>query len=105
MNISRISCEKAYELIQNESCQILDIRDPQAYRAGHPPGARLIDNHTLPSFLKEGDPQTTTLVFCYHGNSSQQAALYFQNEGFNNVHSVDGGVEMWRQLYPATLEA
>jgi thiosulfate sulfurtransferase len=105
MVVSRISCEKAHEIIHTEPCHVLDIRDPQAFRSGHPSGAILIDNNTLPSFLKEADPKVTTLVFCYHGNSSQQAALYLQNEGFSTVHSVDGGVEMWRQLYPAKLEA
>lgn len=105
MNISRISCEKAYELTQTNSCQIVDIRDPQSFQSGHPVGAIALDNNSLPTFLETADKQAATLVFCYHGNSSQQATLFLQEQGFTNAHSIDGGFEMWRQLYPDAIES
>ncbi|GAB3110612.1 thiosulfate sulfurtransferase GlpE [Aestuariicella hydrocarbonica] len=105
MSLSRISCEQAHELMHNSCCQILDIRDPQSYQLSRPAGAKPLDNNTLPAFLNEADRQAPTLVFCYHGNSSQQAALFLQQEGFTEVHSVDGGFELWRQLYPNDIES
>ncbi len=38
---------------------------------------------------------------CYHGISSQGAAQYLINQGFDAVYSVDGGFEAWhRQSLP-----
>ncbi len=104
MSISRISCEQAQQYLQQGNCQVLDIRDPQSYLLGHPQGAQPLNNDTLPGFLAQADATAPTLVFCYHGNSSQQATQFLQEQGFSNVHSVDGGFEMWRQLYPNAIE-
>ncbi len=103
--ISRISCEKARELLTAGPCQVVDIRDAQSYLLGHPSGAEPLDNSTLANFLQRANREQTTLVFCYHGNSSQQAAHFLHQEGFTQVHSVDGGVELWRQQYPDLMEA
>jgi thiosulfate sulfurtransferase len=37
------------------------------------------------------------LVMCYHGISSQGAAQYLVNQGFEEVYSVDGGFEAWHR--------
>ena len=37
------------------------------------------------------------LVMCYHGISSQGAAQYLVNQGFEQVYSVDGGFEAWQR--------
>ena len=103
MNISRISCEQAHQLIQTGNCQVVDIRDPQSYALGHPSDALLLNNDSLPIFIEQADQAAPTLVFCYHGNSSQQAAAFLQEQGFGDVHSIDGGFEMWRQLYPSNV--
>ncbi len=104
MNISRISCEQAYALMQIDGCQLVDIRDDQSYMMGHPSSAQLLNNDSLPGFMEQADMDKPTLVFCYHGNSSQQAAAFLQEQGFSQVHSVDGGFELWRQLYPNKVE-
>lgn len=104
MSINRISCEQAHELMQNENCQVVDIRDGQSYATGHPSGAILLNNDSVPAFIGQADLTAPTLVFCYHGNSSQQATAFLQEQGFENAHSVDGGFEMWRQLYPNNVD-
>ena len=47
---------------------------------------------------------TPVLVFCYHGHSSQGAAQYLANQGYEEVYSVNGGFEMWKQNYPFVSE-
>ena len=104
MTISRISCEQARDFMNHDRCQVVDIRDAQSFNLGHPSGAVELNNDTLPGFLQQADPTAPTLVFCYHGNSSQQATAFLQQQGFTDVHSVDGGFEMWRQVYPSDVE-
>lgn len=87
-------------MMQARPVTVADIRDPQAFRAGHVPGAVSVNNSNVSEFLTAADPDQPLLVFCYHGHSSQGAADFFANQGFAEVYSVDGGFEEWRLSYP-----
>ena len=43
------------------------------------------------------DFEQPVLVMCYHGHSSQGAAQYLINQGYDEVYSVDGGFEGWHK--------
>ncbi|MBK4989071.1 thiosulfate sulfurtransferase GlpE [Pseudomonas sp. S36] len=96
----RIPPEQALALKQ-AGAVVVDIRDPQAFAAGHISGARHLDNQSVPDFIRSADLDAPTLVVCYHGNSSQSAAAYLVNQGFSDVYSIDGGFELWRATFPA----
>lgn len=95
----RINPEQA-RLLLEQGAQLVDIRDPQSYAAGHMTNAVHLDNHSLPDFMAAADFDKPLLVVCYHGNSSQSAAAYLAHQGFSEVYSLDGGFELWRSLYP-----
>ncbi|MGL5628515.1 MAG: rhodanese-like domain-containing protein, partial [Plesiomonas shigelloides] len=44
------------------------------------------------------------IVMCYHGNSSQGAAQYLVNQGFDEVYSLNGGFEAWRKVAPVVSD-
>ncbi|WP_462401745.1 thiosulfate sulfurtransferase GlpE [Pseudomonas sp. Marseille-QA0332] len=96
----RISPEQARTL-REQGAVVVDIRDPQAFAAGHISGSVHLDNHSVGDFIRNADLDAPTLVVCYHGNSSQSAAAYLVNQGFSDVYSLDGGFELWRATYPA----
>ena len=35
------------------------------------------------------------LIYCYHGNASQEFAQIFSDFRFREVYSLDGGYEAW----------
>ena len=96
----RIPPEQA-QALREQGAVVVDIRDVQAYAAGHIIGARHLDNHSVADFIRGADLDAPTLVVCYHGNSSQSAAAYLVAQGFSDVYSIDGGFELWRSTYPA----
>ncbi len=98
-DFQRIAPEQARPLLQ-QGAQLVDIRDPQSFAAGHMIGAVHLDNHSLPDFIAGADFDKPLVVVCYHGNSSQSAAAYLAHQGFSEVYSLDGGFELWRSLYP-----
>jgi thiosulfate sulfurtransferase len=100
----RISIETTRQMLQNGDVQLVDIRDEQSYQMGHIAGARHLDNTSLQDFLIEGDPDQPVIVYCYHGNSSQPAAAFLNEKGFDDVYSMDGGFEVWRGSYPVAGE-
>lgn len=99
MRFERVSAEQAQQQLAS-GATLIDIRDPTAFAAGHVDGAIRLGNDNLSDFLAKADPDVPLLVMCYHGHSSQSAAQFFVNQGFQSVASVDGGFEGWRQQLP-----
>ncbi|MCC8366242.1 MULTISPECIES: thiosulfate sulfurtransferase GlpE [Xenorhabdus] len=100
-----ISPEQAYQNWLDKSALMVDIRDPQSFRAGHVTGAFHLTNETINQLLQEADFDQPVMVMCYHGHSSQGAAQYLINIGFETVYSVNGGFEVWKKDYPHAVHA
>ncbi len=101
----RISVAQALEKINQGQIAVADIRDEQSYQQGHIAGSYHLTNGTLNGFMQQTDFATPVIVVCYHGNSSQSAAQYLVQQGFDEVYSMDGGFEGWRQHYPFVQSA
>ncbi|WP_337879257.1 thiosulfate sulfurtransferase GlpE [Rheinheimera sp.] len=96
----RISVAQAIEKIQQDQAVVVDIRDEQSFAAGHMQDAFHLTNGSLGQFMQKTEFSTPVVVVCYHGNSSQGAAQYLAQQGFDRVYSMDGGFEAWRQTQP-----
>lgn len=82
---------------QNEALTIVDIRDPDSFAKGSVPGALHLTNENLPDFIAAADMDQVLIVLCYHGNSSQSAAQYLSQQGFDLVYSLTGGYQAWNE--------
>ncbi|MEH6552039.1 MAG: thiosulfate sulfurtransferase GlpE [Pseudomonadales bacterium] len=91
---SRIDITQARQLI-DDGANIVDIRDEQTFQGGHVEGATNLGNHNISEYVAQTPQDTPLVVFCYHGNSSQSAAQFLVEQGFDQVFSVDGGFEAW----------
>jgi thiosulfate sulfurtransferase len=97
---AHISAAQLQEQIgANVDLRIVDIRDPQAFADGHIANAIHLTDSSLPGFMQQTDFDIPVIVVCYHGRSSQGAAQYLLEQGFDHVFSLDGGVESWRREY------
>src|SRR5690242_151963 len=103
-SFSRISVADAKAVLDGGGAQCVDIRDEQAFDQGHMPHAVRIDNSNAAAFIERSDRAAPLLVCCYHGFSSQNAAQFFAQQGFEQVYSVDGGFEAWRSEFPDQVE-
>lgn len=101
--LKRISCEQASTLCAQDATQLIDIRDGASFSASHISQAQHIDNQSLNDFVAAADTEQPLVIYCYHGNSSQQAGQFFIQQGFTDVYSVDGGFEQWRLELPDDL--
>ena len=98
----RIPPEQA-QALREQGAVVVDIRDPQSFANGHIRGSQHLDNHSLAAFIAAADFDHPLIVTCYHGNSSQSAAAYLAHQGFAEVYSLDGGFELWRNLFPGEV--
>ncbi|MDR1706979.1 MAG: thiosulfate sulfurtransferase GlpE [Prevotella sp.] len=96
MSLKKISPLLAKKILKNNYGLLLDIRDTESFNTDHDSRAIHINQDSLPALLANTNKNTTILVMCYHGNSSQFVAQFLSEEGFTDVYSIDGGYEMWK---------
>ena len=99
-NLQRINIAQAHTLISEQTPIIVDVRDANAFQAAALDGAVNLNNDTVKAFLENTARDQPILVYCYHGNISLNAAQFLADQGFDQVMSMEGGFEAWRQRYP-----
>ena len=86
---------KAQEMVEEGSVNVIDIRDPGSYSAGHIPSAVSLNDTNVKEFIESTDKEKPLIVYCYHGITSRGAAEYLSQNGFKEVYSMTGGFEAW----------
>ncbi len=95
-DFSRISTADAKALIENSAPVVIDVRDANAFEQGALPNAIHVTTANFMRVKREIPSSKEVLVYCYHGNASQDFAQMFVDFGFDNVYSMDGGYEAWQ---------
>lgn len=103
-HFEHISVDQAHQMMQTRAAVLFDTRDPQSFALAHAQGAKHLTNDTIVSLLEETEFDQPILVICYHGHSSQGAAQYLINQGYEEVYSVDGGFEQWQRNNLPTIK-
>jgi rhodanese-related sulfurtransferase len=78
-------------------CEIVDVRDDDAWRAGHIPGARHLARGVLELEIEKAIPDAIDEVVVYgeRGLQSVLAAATLFKMGYANVSSLAGGWHQW----------
>jgi len=76
-----------------------DVRERDAYEAGHVPGAKLLPRGQLELRVNEDlpDPTLRILTCCDFGRISTLAAAALRVMGFQRAVALDGGMRAWRE--------
>lgn len=94
---TQVSANDAIKLI-NSGAMVIDVRDPEQFKAGHIVNAR---NFELTKLEKSTEvikkPKDKVLItVCDSGQSSGKAAGLLRGAGFKNVFSLKSGLAAWR---------
>ncbi len=75
---------------------VLDVREPWEYDTAHIEGSKLIAMDQIPARVnRELDPEDHIVVICHHGIRSANVASWMQQQGFEKVQSLRGGIDRW----------
>jgi NADPH-dependent 2,4-dienoyl-CoA reductase/sulfur reductase-like enzyme/rhodanese-related sulfurtransferase len=78
-----------------ENFQVLDVREEGEVKTKRISGTTWIPYGELKKRLSELDKKKETAVHCESGLRSYKACLKLQQEGFENVKNIDGGMLCW----------
>ncbi|MCP2325922.1 rhodanese-related sulfurtransferase [Hamadaea flava] len=74
---------------------LLDVREPDEWSAGHAPDAVHLPMMEVPVRLAEIPRDGDVVVVCRSGGRSGQVVAYLQQQGYDNVVNLDGGMLDW----------
>ncbi len=82
---------------------LLDVREKDAFNAGHLPGAMHVPRGQLELRVDKElpDPSARILVYCQYGRISTLAAATLRAMGYTRAVALDGGYDEWvKQSFP-----
>ena len=105
--IKTINTDEAYELSQNDKCNLIDIRDIRELENE----GRVENSHHIPrgmlefwldpesAYFKKGklDPSKEMVLFCAGGLRSALATKSLKEMGFEKVSHIEGGFSALKQ--------
>ena len=89
-----VTTEQAAEALADGSAQVIDVREPHEWDAGHIDGMRHVPVGQLQAEASSIDQDTPVVFSCKTGGRSTMAAQAFRAAGYR-AFSVDGGIEKW----------
>lgn len=81
-----------------EDLQLLDVRTPEEYEAGHIGDAVLInffDENFVQQVEAKFDKNQPLMLYCRSGNRSAKATTKLKAAGFKVIYDLKGGYKTW----------
>ncbi|MGR9051409.1 MAG: rhodanese-like domain-containing protein [Gammaproteobacteria bacterium] len=96
MTVQQITAKTLYEKLNSHPQPfLLDVREPIEFKFARIVGSTLIPLNQLPERIHELDRDREIVVICHHGIRSQQAAYFLEQEGFERLLNLIGGIDAW----------
>lgn len=86
------------QLISKERVQLVDVRTPEEFKAGHIKNAKLInffDSDFKEQSTKVLDKNKPVYVYCRSGGRSSKSAKIYKEAGFTKVYNLLSGFNAW----------
>jgi rhodanese-related sulfurtransferase len=91
-----ISAAEAAGLLKEGHTRLIDVREPWEFQTAHIDGTVLMPMGDVPARAhQELDPEERLVVMCHHGVRSMNVTVWLRNQGFEQVHSMRGGIDAW----------
>jgi len=88
----------------DQSFRVIDVRQPAEIAAGTVPKAEAMPMHTIPLRVNELNKDEKLVLVCRSGARSAQACAFLQQQGYDQVYNLRGGMMGWAGSgFPMTL--
>lgn len=97
--VKEVNCAAALQLINHKEACILDVREPDEFKAGHLLNSKSIPLGKLRDRVGELERyrEKPIVLVCRSGQRSATACALLDKEGFAQVYNLSGGVRAWQK--------
>ncbi len=74
---------------------IIDLREPELYKAGHIPGAKNIPFDQFNDRINELKPDDEIVLVCHTGPMGDVSGTLLAQKGYTKVSNLAGGMAAW----------
>ena len=104
MDLEVTPAEVKRRLAAGEKIRLIDVREPSEFQLARIEGAELIPMQTVPGQLQSLDSaEAPLIVICHHGIRSLQVAHWLSEQGVEDCHSMQGGIDRWSLEIDSTV--
>lgn len=82
---------------KHPNMRVIDVRGMNEIATGTVSGAEAVPLHTLPVRVSEFSREDKLVFICRSGARSAQACMFLQQQGYDNVFNLRGGMMGWMQ--------
>jgi len=91
---SDVAPKRVAELLEGGEAQLIDVREPYEYEAGHIAGVKHIELEHLAGRADEIDSDRPVVFHCRVGRRSALATEAFRASGYE-AYNMTGGIQAW----------
>ena len=97
-NLQLITSGEMEELLNLEDVQLVDVRTPSEFNAGHVPDAQNINfyDENFDQQIETLDKSKQIIVYCKSGGRSAKCASKLVEKGFEKIYDLEGGFSQWK---------
>lgn len=82
---------------------LLDVREPWEFDVCRLADAKPMPMRSVPARYAELKRDAEVVIVCHHGARSYQVAMFLEQQGFNKVYNLYGGLAAWAQQVDPTM--
>jgi len=95
-NVKLTDSEELKTLLQDEDVQFIDVRTVAEFNENYIKGAEnIVFDGNFQNKIDQLDKDKPVVVYCRSGRRSAASAIILEENGFNEVYNLDGGILKW----------
>ena len=100
--MKEITALESFQRIDEEDFLVLDVREQYEVDTASVENYIHIPMNQIPARLNEIPTDKTIAVLCHTGVRSGRVTQYLDQQGFNHVFNIVGGIEAWATTTPSS---
>ena len=92
-----VDVQTVYDIQDLEDVYVIDVREQYEYDEKHIPDVTLIPMSEIQNRVDEIPTDKKVIVTCRSGNRSGQVTQFLSQNGYDNVHNMQGGIVAWEE--------
>ena len=95
LSIKEIEVTELAGRMDGNTPRIIDVREIREFSGGTVPGAEAMPMASVPARMNELTREEELVIVCRSGARSAQVCMFLQQQGYDNVFNLRGGMMAW----------